>query len=91
MAAFFTHSLLFFPPFSFILLLLYTSLSICTPTVGSMPVYHQKSVILAFDTALVGNSVYQIFFSIEKYQKAGHHVDRSHGECQSDLSGIDLA
>ena len=50
-----------------------------------------KSVILAFDTALVGNSVYQIFFSVEKYQKTGHHVDRSHGECQSDLSGIDLA
>ena len=42
MAAFFTHSLLFFPPFSFILILLYTSLSICIPAVGSMPVYPQK-------------------------------------------------
>lgn len=91
MAAFLTHSLLFFPLFSFILILLYISLSICIPAVGSMPVYPQKSVILAFDTALVGNSIYQIFFSVEKYQKTGHHVDRSHGECQSDLSGIDLA
>ena len=35
-------NILFFPLFSFILILLYTSLSICIPAVGSMPVYPQK-------------------------------------------------
>ena len=46
--------------------------------------------LLSFYSSLVGNTLYQIFFSIQKYQKSGYHINGCHCKGQTDFPGIDF-